>query len=96
MSLKSDYDKFVGKYVKVITPEGNFYGKLKDITDNNIVLNPHLDDSFDSEGIKNPLLMDRDLMYTRGAVRGISPRTEEEIKGLEKFAQKSMQEEGKK
>jgi len=87
MAMKSDYERLVGGYVKVFSADGNLYGKLNEITDNNIILNPHLDETWNSEGIKGAALIGRDLMYARGAVRGMSQKTEEEIKGLEKFAQ---------
>lgn len=90
MIIKSDYSGFVGGYVKVLTPDGNLYGKLKEITDNNIVLNPHLDETYDSQGNKGVALIGRDFMYTRGAIRGIAERTKEEIKGLEMFAQNAF------
>jgi len=88
MTIKSDYEPFINHFVKFFTPDGDFYGKLVKITNNNILLNPYLGESYNNEGKRSISLIDNTLMYSRGMIRGCSIKTEEEIKGLIKHIMK--------
>lgn len=82
MRIKDEYNEFEGEYVKMFTADGAFIGKLNNLTYNSCILNPYLEEKFDSNGNRRLELENQNFVYSLGFVHGMRFYPKSSIDGL--------------